>query len=764
MSGRLGYTDIRNADLGPLSEAVTKWNTAPGKFLQVGVNFGTDVTNGLATSDWEGEAADAAARKFRVVQEQIRAAAEEARSVHSVLSQGLEEFRAAKKALEEIETDLQGHRHLRLNKSDGSVYIDLSTAGDDDVAALTKAYQETLAYFRERTNSAIERAEQADAALAQALTADVNGADRGFNGKAYDTLEQARAEAAKDLRTALDLAGLEQGRMTSAQLERLALVMARHSRDPEFAEQFAAGLGPEKTLRLWYNATHPRNALHPDTDIDEKSWWKSARSLQESLGTTLATASHSQSPEMRAWKDEVLRLGPERLNTGGATQPFGFQIMSNLMRSGTYEAGFLNRYGDKLLAWDEQHNTKKGFPYWSNTGAVDPLNLIGRREDNGQDAVTGFLEALGHHPKAATSFFAPPAGEPAGTNPHLEYLVKERNWVFDGHPTAPPRDLPGHEALGHALTAATTGYAWDAEEFNAKDPEIFGVGGERRTGATADVMEQVVRIYGGEDGPMLLHHQPGMVTALGVMGGSYVDDINYAVSGLGDPEGNKDSQIFSPAYSGRADFGRDGAIAFLSVLGHNRESHAIMNQAEHLYTLGQFAQFPPREGAENVKAAAEALEIEAEVRGLLDRSRVAKIEETYAYESQQAKSEFQNSSNWTRVGYSGAAPAITAGILSVAGKSGPWGLVIPIASGAFTEFGKLFHSDAVVAPSDLPPPEDSRQFYARGEQQLGATLDAHFDGRDSGHSDRVEEIKEAYIRGRQDSADRGLKPYPAVGP
>lgn len=138
MSGQLTYTDVRNANLTPLGEAVAKWNTAPGKFQQIGVNFGTQVTKGLATSDWEGDAADAAEQKFRKVQEQIQAAADESRRVHSVLRQGLEDFRAAKKALEDIETELEGHPHLRLNKHDGSVYLDLTTAENDNTAAPTR--------------------------------------------------------------------------------------------------------------------------------------------------------------------------------------------------------------------------------------------------------------------------------------------------------------------------------------------------------------------------------------------------------------------------------------------------------------------------------------------------------------------------------------------------------------------------------------------------------------------------------------------------
>ncbi|MFF3291518.1 hypothetical protein [Streptomyces sp. NPDC003023] len=755
----LGYTDIRNADLGPLGEAVVKWNVAPGKFQQIGVHFGTDVTKGLADSDWQGEAADAAMARFRKVQEQIQAAADESRRVHKVLRQGLEDFQAAKKALQDIETELEGHPHLRLNKHDGSVYVDLTTAEDGDGARLAKTYQETFAYYRQRTSHAVELADRADSALSQALTTDVNGTARGFNDGAYASLTQAREATARDLRTALDLAGLENGTLSSDQLSRLALVMARHSHDPAFAEEFATRLGPERTLRLWYNATHPRNELHPGTNINEKSWWKSAKSLQESLGTTLATASHSDSPEMRAWKDEIIRTGPERLDTGARTHPYGFQVMSNLMRSGSYDAEFLNRYGDKLVAWDRGQNTRDGLAYWSNSADIDSLNLIGRRDDNGQDPMTGFLEGLGHNPAAATEFFEPPSA--GGTNARLDYLAQDRNWIFDGY-TGGPRDLPGHEALGHALTAATTGYAWDAEELSGKDPEIFSHGGDRRTGATADVMEQVVALYGGENGPRLLHDQPGIAGALGAMGGAYVDDLNYGLSGFGVEERNQNKWAFPPAYEPRADFGRNGAAPFLSVLGQNEISHGIMNQAEHLYTLDRIAQHPPGDSADDYANARRALLTEAEARGILDHARVAQIEADFAHDSAGAQRSFQESSNWTRVGYSGASPALAAGIVGVVGKAGPWGMLVPIAMGAGTEFAKLFHNDAVFGGPEQPPPVDSREFFIAGENQLGATAAQYFEGHGSepdAMGNLIDHLKNNYGTGAQESAQRGHPPY-----
>ncbi|QKV93277.1 hypothetical protein HUT19_17165 [Streptomyces sp. NA02950] len=760
MSEQLGYTDVKNANLTPLREAVTKWSQAPGKFQQIDTNFGTDVTKGLAHSDWQGEAADAAWRTLRAVRRQILAAAEEARRVHNVMKQGLEKFTSAKSTLDAIEKELEGHEYLKLNKHDGSVYLDLPDDQEKNRAAMTKSYQDTFAGYRERTRKALELAGEADSALVQALTADVNGEKRGFNDHAYNSLDQAREATAKDLKKAIELAGTENGRLSSTQLAQLSVLMARHSQAPEFAERFATKLKADGTLKLWYNATHPHNPLYPDTDIDDKAWWKSAKSLQRSLGMTLATASHVDTPAMAAWKDEMIRLGPSRLDdSGGRTHPFGFQIMSNLMRTGTYDKDFLNAYGGKLVAWDKKNNTEKGFPYWTLTGENDTLNVIGRHGDTGMDAMTGFLEGLGHNPEASTEFFRKP--EDGGLNPRFEYLTQDRNWIFDGNTRGGPRDLPGHEALGHALTAATTGYSWDAEEVTGKDPEIFRHGGDRRTASTADVMEQVVAVYGGKEGPRLLHDQPAMAASLGRMGGAYVDDLNYYMSGVG--EDGRDGKTFPPAYEGRADFKREGSLNFLSVLGHNKTSHGLMNQAEHLYTLSQIAAHPPADGAGNYTRGSNALLTEAEVRGVLDQSRAAQIEATYAHDSAEAQKAFQESSNWTRVGYSASAPAVSQGIVSVVGKAGPWGLIVPVAMGAGQEFAKVFHNDAVFGGPDAPKPPDSSGFFKTGENQLGKTMGTYFGGHGpSGESDRLlgNEIKENYYgSGAGAGQYRGLKPY-----
>ncbi|WP_413806859.1 hypothetical protein [Streptomyces sp. OE57] len=54
------YHSLITVDHTPLTEAVSKWRTLPGKFRQVGTNLRTDVQTPPTNSDWAGEAADSA--------------------------------------------------------------------------------------------------------------------------------------------------------------------------------------------------------------------------------------------------------------------------------------------------------------------------------------------------------------------------------------------------------------------------------------------------------------------------------------------------------------------------------------------------------------------------------------------------------------------------------------------------------------------------------------------------------------------------------
>ncbi|MEU9761123.1 hypothetical protein ACFYYY_18110 [Streptomyces sp. NPDC001834] len=113
------------------------------------------------------------------------------------------------------------------------------------------------------------------------------------------------------------------------------------------------------------------------------------------------------------------------------------------------------------------------------------------------------------------------------------YLTKDRIWLPDATFEGDNKVIAGHDSLGHALEAATTGYAYDADPMSDKDPAVPG-SRDHWTAATAGVMEQVAFLYGSEDGPKMLHEQSQLADSLGKMGAAYIDDIDYSLSGVGD--------------------------------------------------------------------------------------------------------------------------------------------------------------------------------------------------------------------------------------
>lgn len=162
----------------------------------MGTTFRTEVVKGLRNSDWNGEAADAAFEKFDDVDEQIKNAALEASAVYDLLSSALECFQSAKRELDDIDKELQGHEHLSLNRQDGSVHVDAEKVEDEHYAQLCKAYTGIIEAYRRRTKSALVSARDGDQALKWALSQD-GATGRKFNADAYRSIESAQADRQK---------------------------------------------------------------------------------------------------------------------------------------------------------------------------------------------------------------------------------------------------------------------------------------------------------------------------------------------------------------------------------------------------------------------------------------------------------------------------------------------------------------------------------------------------------------------------------------
>lgn len=150
---------------------------------------------------------------------------------------------------------------------------------------------------------------------------------------------------------------------------------------------------------------------------------------------------------MRTWENDMVKLGEERIQTRGS-QVYGYQVMSNLMRSGDWDNRFLNDYGNALVATEKR--MKLPGNYWN--GGVPPvpkMNFIG--EDFGRDPMTGFMTGLAASPHAATEFF-----NTTQPTDNAQYVLGDRQ-TFDDTPLNSKDGNSAREATGAALVSAATG-------------------------------------------------------------------------------------------------------------------------------------------------------------------------------------------------------------------------------------------------------------------------------------------------------------------
>ena len=158
------------------------------------------------------------------------------------------------------------------------------------------------------------------------------------------------------------LATSDPSKLSNAQLEQLNELLALHENNPGFAEQFATGLGPAGTLKFYAAVTDPRQfQTDPRGNVglsdQQKEREKLLGGLEKSMGTTLATATRNDDPAMRQWKKTMISLGGRDVGDGPDQHVYGFQVMSDLMRNGTYDTTFLDSYGTSLIAFEKANTS-----------------------------------------------------------------------------------------------------------------------------------------------------------------------------------------------------------------------------------------------------------------------------------------------------------------------------------------------------------------------------------------------------------------------
>lgn len=753
---------LRFAKFGKLGDAISDWDEMTKKLQTISRDADTNLKGKAHKAKWAGVNAQVSRDFIDKTAGEFGDAHTQASTIHGILKDTHGELTDYQKQLTDaIDRGLK--KNLTVMDTGNGGFTVTMNIHPDRAAKGTKVpehSQQDVDDLRDEVQRILKGATESDNTAAKALRLIVDQAKYGFSDANYSN----RDDAAKAIKAADDMAKLmnkDPHKLSNTELTQLNNYLKQYGKDPLFAEELATSVGPKKTLEFYAGIADPYQGQGLGTD--PKARLELAKQLQKNLGITLGTATLSDSANMQKWENDMIDLGPKRLEIDDAGNPYGFQVMSALMRNGDYDDDFLNSYGNKLIALDKQVNGDGQMNYWINNANMDTdLNFYGKG-DRGRDPMTGFLEALGHNPDASTEFFAQPGNDPdhpmkqsdSALNDHLKYLTKERHWWSDD-PQTDHGYMAGQDALGHALESATTGYSYDAKGVTPGNAD-------HRNAATAGVMEQVAYVYGSEDGPKMLHDHPELADSLGKMASAYIDDIDYSMSGMGDH--GRDTDNFQAKYAGRADFGNQGAINFLSVLGQNEESHKIVTNAQHIYTLSELAQNPPTDKA-SYDRALDALNMEAETRGVLDHSRVQQAAADYGADSEDANKSLGRSTDWIKWG---VGAVIGGGVAMIPGGEAAGIALVPVATetvgGAVEEFiGQGIDKAADAAEQD--PTEKaqltSQQFYQKGADTLGSDYDHYFSGHPQrgDHDNVIKDLKDSYLgSGSAEDDYRGRPPY-----
>ncbi|MBJ3808818.1 hypothetical protein [Streptomyces flavofungini] len=376
-----------------------------------------------------------------------------ARSVLAVLQGALKAFAQHKDEMERV-ADGAAKRNIRITPAGGAEARSPRDAAEDGVPT-----QADLVAVMVDATRVLREADETDRIAERALRALARGkhdfSDVHVNGLAHAKDLQGRADAD---RWAKEVAKGDAAGWSDEKLKRFNDDLARYRDTPAFGERFATELGAEGTLRFWRDLAVPAGTM----GVVGPERAEILGGVQENLSLTLAGATKVESPAMDAWKKDMIEAGGQRLpavpGMGGGTPPYGFDVMSSLMQKGKFDTKFLQDYGGKLL----EH--EKGLPLFEARTSGNQFNYL--PGDAPSDAVSGFMESLGHNPEASLQFLH--SGPDAKNN--WDYLVGHgdgsRNSLYDAMKPLGIGDGPRDQyetSLGHALESAAIQTPYDAD-------------------------------------------------------------------------------------------------------------------------------------------------------------------------------------------------------------------------------------------------------------------------------------------------------------
>lgn len=442
------FQELNDLRLGKLQAAVADWQAMVDKLVKVadggnGEVSAADLGSKAKAAEWKGQNATVTKDFVTVTAREFDDVVTVARSVHTILSGAHSKLTKHKSDLADA-VGRAAKKNIYVNEK-GMVNAAVPSPQAAGSAKIEPPTQAEIDAVAKEISTILTAAGETDSTAATALR--FHAKDKhGFESSGFNSFDSAQ-KSIEDSDELIALGKKDPSELTNEQLARFNALMKAHPDDPVFAERVALGLGPEGTLKFFAGAVNldsweNREGGGTGTREAREERMQLLGTLEKQLGTTLATASHSNSEGMESWKDRVVALGGENVGGGqGGSQArvHGFQAMSNLMRHGKYEGEFLNDYGNALVKYEKENtgDVKDPGPGGKRREDVLPWDKLpsyakvdqlhyGENNDAGTDPMTGFMKALAHNPDAATDFFS--ATDPQD---NAQYLLKDRQPMND---------------------------------------------------------------------------------------------------------------------------------------------------------------------------------------------------------------------------------------------------------------------------------------------------------------------------------------------
>ncbi|MFF4921263.1 hypothetical protein ACFY4B_11840 [Kitasatospora sp. NPDC001261] len=585
------YSQLNQVDLGSLASAAGDFESLVRKW-DLTQRMQNEVIGTIQQSGWHGDAAGLANAKLTWARDQIHAAFEEASALAKTLRDAHTEITAAKN---DLTTAVRNATDAGLTvDGEGAVHwpppTNQADKKDAEYAKSWKAKAETAA---KAIGDAIDRATEADLDASRALGDDTGSDGTAFNANPVGGIPEEEAKAATYILSLGDQA-------SDAQLKHLQDILDHHKNDPRFATSFYGNQDPATFMAKY-------GAMAQSGDYANSSARTAAiKGIQQDLGLTLATATDTKQPlhVSDEWEKRFRAAGatqiPLRPGADPAKSPYGYQIMANLLRNGSYDAHFLNPVAQHITQLTQENPTRWEVPAYRSGGyPFDEFKFIGQPDKDGNlkgfNPLSGILDAFGHSPEAATKFFNDPVTtynpdgsvkSTGGQNTYFKLFTDSGNnsvLVDMNYPLRPleggPADPSNVGPLGHALEAAATGRAWD--DTQGKYPP--------HTPEMSAVMQQVVQRFGNGDGPSLLH---GGVFAdlngsVGNMTANYIADIENSLEG---PGAKEPTPGVAPAPGVATEFAQKDVQRLLLAVGRDTDAYASIATAQQAYQTAQIQQ------------------------------------------------------------------------------------------------------------------------------------------------------------------------------